>query len=319
MYDKNNNDANYETVLFKGRPHVFFSCKLIFLLVMVLGSLSFLAPLFLTFIAEIQVQLVGFINIPLTTYTSFLILIISFLIIAWMLWILLKWRATEYIITNFRIVLKEGILIRKSHHMPFNHIQDITVSQGIFRRIVSIGHVIVVNAYDLTDIEFKDVHNPEVIQEMIFNEMNRNNQDFDDRNNYPYQNRNFRDFNNENHLNQDKYYQAQNQFNNHQGEDSNFVPSNNRHYHEINDNDFLNNSINEAMNNLDRKNRFNNKKYDNFHDYPQNSYREYKNRHDPYFIQKKHYDNENFKKNKKANENLSVIDIYSKKFKRRRK
>ena len=367
MFDKNENDTINERVLFKGRPNFFFSCKTIFLLFMLLGFISFLAPVTLSFVAEIQVYLVNIINLPLTSYTSLIFIILFILIVIWIIWIFLNWKAKEYIITNLRIILKEGILIRKSHHMPFNHIQDISLSQGIFQKIVSIGHVTVVNAYDLTDIEFRDIHYPEEIQELIFNEMNKDYDRQNYRNNY---HSDFRGSNERNQLRQDRHYQASKHFHQNQYSKSNFDDADfqysksnfddvdlnheddyhdqihnqdydfnqgdfNKPYQKSNNlpNDFLDNSINEAMSNLDRNqsstieksetdNYFSNKDIS-----PNKSHDEkfHLKNHNENLIQDDnfHFENddnineENNLANNYEDENLSIIDIYSKKFKKR--
>ena len=338
MFDKSENDTINERVLFKGKPNFFFACKTIFLLAMVLGCISFLAPIILSFVGEIQVYLVSLINLPLTSYTSLIFIIIYILIIIWILWIFLKWKATEYVITNYRIILKEGVLIRKSHHMPFNHIQDITVSQGIIHKLVSVGHVTVVNAYDLTDIELKDIHYPEDIQELIFNEMNK---EFES--SYYHNQDTFRASNDRSHFREDSYYPPPNQFNESQ-HDFNFEDNYNRqiqndneqefypeHFNQksshprntdLNNNDFLDNSIDEVMANLDR-----NKHSNNEMDRNQPSYNE--KLEDDYNLSKKDYNrlnnenylskNDNDPNKNHEDENLSLIDIYSKKFKKYRK
>ncbi|MDR2967882.1 MAG: PH domain-containing protein [Methanobacteriaceae archaeon] len=342
MYDKNKNDSSDEIVLFKARPNLFFSSKQIFLLVMVLGAISYLTPIILLYIAEIQVYLVNIINLPLTSVSAFLIFIISFLLIVWIIWILLNWRATEYIITNFKIILKKGILIKKSHYMPFYHIQDITVSQGIISRIFSIGDVVVVNAYDLTDIEFIDVSNPEYIQDLIFNEMNKNYYGINEGYNYNFPENNYSDYNSMNNLRNDNYYQVPNQFNNHQFDDLNYehYKSQNQHNNEnnfnhgyyaknprneknsnLNNNDNLNHSIEEAMTNFNHKNPPDNEIQKNYNDYQSNIHNNpYKDQNDRYHFKERSKNKEHEKiTENKNNKNLSIIDAYSKKFKKREK
>lgn len=347
MYDRNENDTINEKVLFKGRPNLFFGCKNIFLLLVLLGAISYLAPMILSFVAEIQVHLVNYINLPLTTYATFAIVIIIVLIIVWILWILLNWKATEYIITNFRVVLKEGILLRKSHYMPFNHVQDITVSQGVFRRIFSIGHVIVVNAYDLTNIDFIDVHNPEDIQELIFNEMNKDHESYQNINErYDHNSLNkFRNSNTMNSLREDNYYQQQNKFNNYHHDDLNFNDQYKRqnqhnneinhdygHYEEyhsnrrnpnINNEDYLNPRVDGARPNLRKNNRFINKKQEDRNYSDKLEYTDPNNHNNKPSFNKspKHGKNNKTANNKdnRDNKGLSVIDRYSRKFKKNKK
>ena len=331
MFVKNENDTINERVLFKDRPNFFFSCKNIFLLAMLLGFISYLAPIIFSFVFEVQVYLVRIIDLPLLTYTSWIFIIFFIVIVLWIFWIFLNWRFTEYIITNLRIILKKGVLIKESHHMPFHHIQDITVSQGIFRKIISIGDVTVVNAYDLNNIEFINVRYPEDIQELIFIEMNKDYEKY-----YNIVKNNFRDYD-DSHLRQNSHYQRPNRFNNYKYDDLNFNDFNkqinhnneynyNEYYNEnlanqknpnLINNDFLN-PIDETMQNFDKKQYINEKSGNNsyYHsiDYP------YKNHNEKFHLRNKHEYKENRKITKNQDDKThSVMDIYSKKFKKHKK
>jgi len=333
MFDKSKNDSCIERVLYNGRPNFFFACKNIFLLFLLLGVFSYLAPITLSFVAEIQVYLVNFIELPLTSYTSITIFVIFILIIIWMLWIFLNWRVTEYIITDSKLILKEGILIRKSHYMPYKRITDITVSQGIIRRFISIGHVLVVNADASTeDMKFADVHNPELIQDLIFNIMNNDAECYD----YDISNNNGK-YNTMNDLRRERYYQQENQFNEYRLDDLHFDNSHNgqfrnqdnehysnyrpceNHSRYTNPNstyDELDHSIEEAMSNLNRNNRFNENQEIN-RNYPSKT--AYQNYNEKQYFSKKRGYKENDRMSKKSKNGPSVIDIYSRKFKKHRK
>jgi len=356
MFDKDENDTSDEkVVLYSGRPNWLFALKDVYLLAMVLGAIVYLWPIILSFVAEIQVYLVNFIILPLTSYVTIALLIIVLLIIIWMSWIFLSWRVTEYIVTDSRVILKKGVFTRKSHYMPFNRIQDITVEQGVIRRLISIGHVIVVNAYDLTNIDFVNVHDPENIQETIFDRINnyymnvkteedetfKNKRGINERYRH-VPNNNFRNYNDMNNLTQDNYYQR-NQFNDYPYDDSNFDDhykiqnqrNNNNNYGQhdknlfnqinSNNNDNLDHNIDGAMANLannqfiNEKRRNNNKRNNNnFHSKLEHN--AHKNHTEIPRLNKRQ---KNKKSNKvaknKDNEGSSVIDIYSRKFKKHEK
>ena len=316
MFDRNEDESN-ERTLFEGRPNFFFGCKNIFLLFMLLGVITYLVPKIISFAGEMQIYLIDVIDLPLASYTAFFFIIIYLLIFLWIIWIVLNWKATNYTITNFRLVLKKGILIKNSYYMPFSRIQDILVSQGIIGRIVSIGDVVVVSAYDATDIRFININNPDDIQELIFTEVNKNFLNLDkDHNNML--NDKFTDYDGiTNDLKNDNYYQKQNLDNNFNHYDNlnlkdNYINQNNDK--KFNNNpDYLDHDLDEAMIKLNRNNRFTNEQRRNNGRYRSRmEYDSYEN-HDPYFKRQKYKKNRNVSKKK---DKPSVIDSYSKKFKK---
>jgi hypothetical protein len=273
-----------------------------------------------------------------------------------MVWIFLNWKATEYTITNSKIVLKEGILIRKSHYMPFNRITDITVSQGIIRGLFSIGHVVVVNADSSTeDMKFTDVNKPEDIQELIFNVMNKNYEDQNMNESFDYNisNNSFRNYNNiDDDLGEDSYYQSQSEFDDYPQDDlggdryyqsqSEFDDLNKRKQNQCNNEnsynygyndenhsnqknpnlngDYLDYSTDGTMTNLDRNNRVTNEKQKNNKNYHSRvEHDAYRNHSNKFRLNKnQEYENSKVAKNRRK-KGSSVIDSYSKKFKKYKK
>ena len=255
-------DENSEKILFEGKPNIFFYCKSVFLWVMLLGVISYISPGVLSLVYELQIYLINFVYLPLVTYISYFFIIVSFLIILRVIWILLVWKATYYIVTNFRLVLIEGIVVKNSYYMPFGRIQDILVSQGIIHRIFSVGDVIIVSAYDSTEIKFNNIHNPYEFQEMIINEVNKD---------YVNSSRNVRGF----HSMPSDTFDDYNDIHDLIKDDPHQQETTNDHY------------------------SYHNKK--------------------SYFNEKQEYKENNRKIKKKNDKNTSIIDDYSKKFKKPRK
>jgi hypothetical protein len=205
--------------------------------------------------------------------------------------------------------MKEGILMRKSLHMPFKNIQDITVSQGIFRKIVSIGDVIVVSADNVHDVKFIDIHYPEYIQELIFNEISK---DYEISNHDNPRN-NFRNYDYMNHLSQENYYQRPIKINDKKYDDLNLDDFNNAQTKQGNNDYYNKNMINQKNN---PKWYFNEKSSHNRNFPSENNY-PYKNHDDEFHLKNNRKYKKNNKIGKNHDESLSVIDIYSKKFKKR--
>jgi hypothetical protein len=55
--------------------------------------------------------------------------------------------------------------------MPYNTIQDVVINQGIIGRLIGIGSVILYSAYDGTDLELKQIIDPQQVEEMVFTQL----------------------------------------------------------------------------------------------------------------------------------------------------
>lgn len=346
MFEKDDNSKINEKIIFKEQPNVFFSCYKAFFLVIFLGAIFYLSQIIINTANEIQLNLARYVVLPLTSLITWFIIIVSLLLILWIAWIFLKWKCTEYIVTNSRIISKSGVVSKKRTYMSFNHIQDITISQNIIERIFSVGDVHVFSAYDGTDIKFNNIHHPDNIEKILNNEIDKDyyqnqeyrhpHQNFNDR--YPYNDNSYHpDFRNDvdnfnerrirnDRLNEEmdkRYNPNPNNNNNHNqnyfDDESNEYyrtdkPQNLKRYSNYNDSQHSSDSNvnfqNDSFNNVDSQN-FNNNINNNFknHDnYSQDSR-----------FQKKRFNNieKNNKKNIDENKSKkdSIIDNYSKKFK----
>jgi len=52
-----------------------------------------------------------------------------------------RWRAHEYVVTDQRVILNEGVLARFSRSIAIDRIQDLTVYQGLWGRTWGFGDV----------------------------------------------------------------------------------------------------------------------------------------------------------------------------------
>jgi len=72
---------------------------------------------------------------------------------------------TRYIVTDFRVIRKVGIVRRKENAMPFNKLERTEMSQGVIDRILGIGSVVVDTGEDQMTI--KSVRNPRDVEQTI--------------------------------------------------------------------------------------------------------------------------------------------------------
>ena len=113
LFDKKNDDEPREKILYKTKPDMFFGCKKAIYGIIILGIVFYISPKIMRFLGEIQIYLISQLKLQLTKYFAIFIFIIILFIIIYIVWQILKWYATEYVLTDTRIIIKSGILYSK--------------------------------------------------------------------------------------------------------------------------------------------------------------------------------------------------------------
>lgn len=172
LFGKKNDKIANEKTIYETRPNMLFGCKkAIFGVILLIIVLSIASPI-ISYIGNMQVYLISYINIGLTRYSAIALFLIILILIAYIIWQLLSWYSVSYTLTDRRIIVKKGLLNTKKSYMPYNTIQDINVSQNIIEKIVGIGTVAIYSAYDNNQMEIADISNPGEVEDILFEQMN---------------------------------------------------------------------------------------------------------------------------------------------------
>jgi uncharacterized membrane protein YdbT with pleckstrin-like domain len=82
------------------------------------------------------------------------------------LWEWLKLRSIEQGVTNKRVILKKGIISRKTEEMKITSIETVEIIQGVMGRIFGYGDV-KVTGRGLSDLQFKKINDPMDVKRKI--------------------------------------------------------------------------------------------------------------------------------------------------------
>ena len=172
MLFNKNNKKTVDRIIYQTKPNMFLGCKkaiygIIFLIIILIVS-----PMIIKFIGDMQVYLISYIKLSLTRYAAIAFFVVIFIDIIYIIWQLIGWYSTEYLLTDSKIIIKSGVLTNKKNYMPFSTIQDINTSQSIFARLFNVGSISVFSAYDNNQIELKNIYNPSEVEDIIFSKIN---------------------------------------------------------------------------------------------------------------------------------------------------
>lgn len=82
------------------------------------------------------------------------------------IWEWLKLRSIEQGVTNKRVILKKGIISRKSEEMKISSIETVEIIQGVMGRIFGYGTV-KVTGRGISDLLFKNISDPMDVKRKI--------------------------------------------------------------------------------------------------------------------------------------------------------
>lgn len=168
MLDRNRRNTHPgERVLFETRPRFIVSLKsAIFKFIIVLLLLYFFTTIIM-YAALLQGRVNTLVNLPFVTGTTYGLVIIILLLLIWILWNILSWRSKHYTLTNQKVMIKTGVIRKKSVYMHYDKIQDIIVSQSIMERISYSGDIEIFGGHDITSLILDDIPNPGEVENMI--------------------------------------------------------------------------------------------------------------------------------------------------------
>lgn len=98
------------------------------------------------------------------------------LVVLALLWLLvryLKWRTTNFVLTTDRLIHRAGVLAKQGREIPLERINDLTVNQSIFERIIRAGDVLIESGGERGQSLLSDLPNPFAVQNAIYTEIER--------------------------------------------------------------------------------------------------------------------------------------------------
>ena len=85
----------------------------------------------------------------------------------------LKWRTTNFVLTTDRLIHRAGVLAKQGREIPLERINDLTVNQSIFERMIRAGDVLIESGGERGQSLLTDLPNPFKVQNAIYTEIER--------------------------------------------------------------------------------------------------------------------------------------------------
>jgi len=107
------------------------------------------------------------------TFLRFVTLVLLLAGVAWVAVTYAKWSTTNVVVTTDRLIHRVGVLGKRGKEIPLERVNDISVRQSFFERLISAGDVTIESGGERGQQVFADIPRPFVVQNVIYVEMER--------------------------------------------------------------------------------------------------------------------------------------------------
>lgn len=90
------------------------------------------------------------------------------------LWLVpvLRWATTVYILTNHRLMMRDGIISKQGRDMPLTRVNDVAFDIGLWERIMRYGTLSIQSASEQEGMVLRRVPRPQWFQAEIYRQVN---------------------------------------------------------------------------------------------------------------------------------------------------
>lgn len=84
---------------------------------------------------------------------------------------LARWASTTLVVTSDRLVVRSGVVAKRGREIPLERINDITVTQSLFERMLGAGDLVIESAGERGQEAFSGCPHPGRVQNEIYRQM----------------------------------------------------------------------------------------------------------------------------------------------------
>jgi membrane protein YdbS with pleckstrin-like domain len=87
--------------------------------------------------------------------------------VAWLVKSLLQWSRTHFVVTNHRVIYREGVIARTGVEIPIRRVNNVNFHQSVFERLVGAGDLLIESGGEDGQSRFSNIRDPEQVQNLI--------------------------------------------------------------------------------------------------------------------------------------------------------
>jgi uncharacterized membrane protein YdbT with pleckstrin-like domain len=100
-------------------------------------------------------------------WTGWAAVVLIVLSAIWLVHRYFKWVTTNFVITNDRIIFRQGVLAKHGIEIPLERVNNVNFHQTIFERVLGAGDLLIESGGEDGQQRFTDVRKPQQVQNLI--------------------------------------------------------------------------------------------------------------------------------------------------------
>lgn len=93
--------------------------------------------------------------------------------VVWLAGVYARWSTTNVVITTDRLIHRTGVLAKHGKEIPLERVNDISVHQTFFKRLVGAGDVVIESGGERGQQRFTEIAKPFIVQNVVYTQMER--------------------------------------------------------------------------------------------------------------------------------------------------
>ena len=105
------------------------------------------------------------------TPVPFVLLAVLAVAVVFLLARYVKWTTTNFVVTNERLIHREGVIAKNGIEIPLDRVQTIRFNQSIFERMIGAGDLHIESGGERGQQSFTDIRRPAKVQNEIYRQI----------------------------------------------------------------------------------------------------------------------------------------------------
>jgi hypothetical protein len=80
----------------------------------------------------------------------------------------IAWVTSHFVVTNERVIHRQGLIAKNSMEIPLDRINDVRFNQTVIERMIGAGDLLIESAGERGQNVFSDIRHPEDVQKVIY-------------------------------------------------------------------------------------------------------------------------------------------------------
>lgn len=94
---------------------------------------------------------------------------IGLALVIWLtVWPFMKWRATHFVFTNERVIMREGVFGRDGRDIPLDRVNDVSFHHSFFERLLGTGTLTIESAGERGQVVLHEIPKVEKVQSQLY-------------------------------------------------------------------------------------------------------------------------------------------------------